>query len=70
MLVRRIFDIIPSDLIGMKEGYDLLNRRTSKNALSCIFLLTDGLDGSYLEKKKVNIIFVSIYYFIRHLLRK
>lgn len=37
---------------GMKKGHDILARRSSKNPISCMFLLTDGQDGSHLAEKK------------------
>ena len=37
---------------GMRMGYDILNRRTTKNTINCMFLLTDGIDNSMLTEKK------------------
>jgi len=37
---------------GMKMGYDILNSRATKNTISCMFLLTDGIDDSRLQEKK------------------
>jgi len=33
-------------------GYDVLNTRQTKNTISCMFLLTDGIDDSRLAEKK------------------
>jgi Mg-chelatase subunit ChlD len=37
---------------GMQQGWQVLTNRKTKNPASCMFLLTDGQDGSYLEEKK------------------
>jgi Mg-chelatase subunit ChlD len=37
---------------GMNEGWHFLQSRRTKNPASCMFLLTDGQDGSKLEEKK------------------
>jgi Mg-chelatase subunit ChlD len=37
---------------GMNEGWHILQSRKTKNPASCMFLLTDGQDGSKLEEKK------------------
>jgi Mg-chelatase subunit ChlD len=37
---------------GMKMGHEILANRTTKNPISCMFLLTDGQDGGKLAEKK------------------
>jgi Mg-chelatase subunit ChlD len=37
---------------GMQQGWQVLQNRKTKNPASCMFLLTDGQDGSFLEEKK------------------
>lgn len=38
---------------GMRGAMDILTARVTHNALSCVFLLTDGQDGSNANEKKV-----------------
>lgn len=37
---------------GMDAGWQILQQRRTRNPASCMFLLTDGQDGSNLEQKK------------------
>lgn len=37
---------------GMQTGWEVLQRRRTRNAVSCVFLLTDGQDQSNLEEKR------------------
>lgn len=37
---------------GMKMGSDLLTSRQTHNPISCMFLLTDGIDNSNSQAKK------------------
>jgi len=37
---------------GMDAGWQILQQRSTRNPASCMFLLTDGQDGSNLEQKK------------------
>jgi Mg-chelatase subunit ChlD len=41
-----------SILDGMKAGYNVLRNRRNPNTISCLFLLTDGVDNSDLQEKK------------------
>lgn len=48
---------------GMKSAADILTARTTKNPLSCVFLLTDGIDRGMTQEKKVCQYFVRITYY-------
>lgn len=37
---------------GMRSGADVLQQRAARNPITCMFLLTDGQDGSQLAEKK------------------
>merc|ERR1712167_117754 len=39
-------------LAGMKAGQRVLEKRRKKNSVTCMFLLTDGVDNSNLREKK------------------
>lgn len=39
-------------LSGMRAGQEILTSRKKKNSVTCMFLLTDGIDDRYLDEKK------------------
>ena len=41
-------------LCGLEAAYKMLAARQTKNPISSVFLLTDGIDGSDLKQKKVS----------------
>jgi Mg-chelatase subunit ChlD len=42
-------------LCGLEAAYEMLAARQTKNPISSVFLLTDGIDGSDLKQKKVRV---------------